>query len=417
MAIAFNCPHCGHAFEVADSYAGQSGPCVACKQTMTVPGTLSAFSGSAAQDRPPQKGSSAGLIIGLVVGGFFVMIFCGGVLAALLLPALQRTRETARETVCLNNAKNIGLAFHNHHDVHRRMPLASSHPVSGIPGNGSDPNAAGYGWTVALLPFLEEFQLYDEISKQSQSFKVPPFDTSIAAMSCAEISVLVCPSNPSMGHVDIYASDYQEYIYQGFNESPAITNYMVTAASHLTNPRGPAELYDQYPEDDTVGNGMIPFPVSETPGINKGLSFRSVTDGTSKTLLFCESREQGYAAWMDGQATWVVGAWPENVEIPTETGAADGLLGWPDTDFTSITSLAAGRDAQFDPSAIYMEKTRMGTTMDRRFGPGSNHVDGLVHHTFVDGHVMPLSPDIDRNLYLRIISRDGAEPVPSDNNW
>ena len=90
MGISFNCPHCGVETLVTDQYAGQTGPCRSCGATITVPGEPSAGGVAPA----PSKNSSSRVVITVVLAVSCLLICpCGGVLVALLLPAVQSARE------------------------------------------------------------------------------------------------------------------------------------------------------------------------------------------------------------------------------------------------------------------------------------------------------------------------------------
>ncbi|HVX64806.1 MAG TPA: DUF1559 domain-containing protein [Pirellulales bacterium] len=80
------------------------------------------------------------------------MLVCGGVLLALLLPAVQTAREAARRSQCTNNLKQIGLALQNYHDVYGAFPPAYLADEDGKPM---------HSWRVLILPFLEQKPLYD----------------------------------------------------------------------------------------------------------------------------------------------------------------------------------------------------------------------------------------------------------------
>ena len=86
MSILFTCPHCGKQTHVADEFAGRSGPCAGCGKTITV-----APSGAGFCPMPPARSSGMpiAVVIAIVLGVFVV---CGGVLVALLLPAVQAAR-------------------------------------------------------------------------------------------------------------------------------------------------------------------------------------------------------------------------------------------------------------------------------------------------------------------------------------
>lgn len=91
-----------------------------------------------------------------------VVIAIIGILVGLLLPAVQAAREAARRMSCGNNLKQIGLAIHNYEGVYKKMPpaLFGANPLRGEPSGEDDD---GFGWLVALLPFVEQQNLYNRM--------------------------------------------------------------------------------------------------------------------------------------------------------------------------------------------------------------------------------------------------------------
>src|SRR6202047_74693 len=75
-----------------------------------------------------------------------VVIAIIAVLIGLLLPAIQRVREAASRTQCMNNLKQLGVAFHNYHSANGYLPSEGG-------GLGSVSSTSFY---VQLLPFMEQ---------------------------------------------------------------------------------------------------------------------------------------------------------------------------------------------------------------------------------------------------------------------
>ncbi|MCI0360578.1 MAG: DUF1559 domain-containing protein [Planctomycetaceae bacterium] len=164
MPISYSCPHCGKQFSVADQYAGQSGPCASCGQTITIPMGMPPYgAGPAGYYAPkPSSGSGASLATVLILV-IVVLLAIPAVLAALLIPAVGAARQAARRSQSSNNMKQLGLAMHNYHDVHGCFPPAVVTDANGNPL---------FSGRVLLMPYLGLNRLYQSWD-QTQAWDSP----------------------------------------------------------------------------------------------------------------------------------------------------------------------------------------------------------------------------------------------------
>lgn len=113
-----------------------------------------------------------------------VVIAIIGILVALLLPAVQAARESARRTTCQNHLKQIGLAINNHIAVTRKFP-----PGKKYSGDRSLPATYSISWSAFLLNYAEAGVVKDGID-----FKLPLDDAANIPFTGAVIEMYLCPS-------------------------------------------------------------------------------------------------------------------------------------------------------------------------------------------------------------------------------
>jgi prepilin-type N-terminal cleavage/methylation domain-containing protein/prepilin-type processing-associated H-X9-DG protein len=130
---------------------------------------------------------------GFTLVELLVVIAIIGVLVALLLPAVQTARESARRMACGNNLKQMGLAIHNYVDTHKSIPIG--HMYRGhFDGNVTNNfGGSGFGWGTAILPYLEQASLYNQFDLRLPISNTRPSRN--RALAETPLKVFTCPSD------------------------------------------------------------------------------------------------------------------------------------------------------------------------------------------------------------------------------
>jgi prepilin-type N-terminal cleavage/methylation domain-containing protein/prepilin-type processing-associated H-X9-DG protein len=188
-----------------------------------------------------------------------VVIAIIAVLIGLLVPAVQKVRDSAARLQCQNNLKQIGLACHNFHDAFQVLP-------PGYYATAAYPDTyPGWGWGAFLLPYLEQDTLYRQID-----FNVP---------------VLSSPASQAL--VKVYRCPVDQPPFSAFSLSDAAGTPLGSAGpSSYAATVGP----DADESDCFAGSGVF-YRNSHT-------RLTDISDGTSETVMI------GDRAWLQTQGIW-----------------------------------------------------------------------------------------------------------------
>jgi prepilin-type N-terminal cleavage/methylation domain-containing protein/prepilin-type processing-associated H-X9-DG protein len=318
-----------------------------------------------------------------------VVIAIIGVLIALLLPAVQKVREAANRTQCLNNLKQMGLALHNYHDTYHSFPpgIVSTlvNPAWKMtPGNcNSEPPELGPGWSffAFMLPYLEQENLYRSIRLDLQI--TDPANDDVRRTS---VPMYLCPSDTGPELISVYDC--------GNPPSALATPTILTDAAVCSyvgclggGKAGDADYgcYEYQPF-----NGVFHR--------NSHVAIRDIVDGTSMTVGIGE-RNSGFV-----QSSWV-GVIPGQEIVYNQTST-------PPVGFPSPPECSNWRPSI---TAVVVH-SRQYTFNAPNGSPASFHSahPGACNFLFMDGAVHTLSIDISLTVMRAFCTRNNREIISGD---
>jgi prepilin-type N-terminal cleavage/methylation domain-containing protein/prepilin-type processing-associated H-X9-DG protein len=291
-----------------------------------------------------------------------VVIAIIGILIGLLLPAVQKVRESAARTQCINNLKQIGLALHNYHDTNNMFPPGyidgNTNPNS-TPDNDVGP---GWGWASLLLPYVEQQNIYNQIN-----FSVGVGLGSNAAISQQHLKVYECSSDP-----------YQ----QNFTVWPTAA---VVAHGNYVGCNGWEECFNGAggnPQGGTGTDGLAGGYGGGGVGLfwrNSRNKIASVADGLSNTIIVGErSGNHSPSTWTGAVTGGQCPAWMATIPPTTPYSPPPGPA-YDNADFDealvlahcNATHLPSADFPIYDPDTFYSMHTPQGANF--LFGDGSVH--------------------------------------------
>ncbi len=330
---------------------------------------------------------------GFTIVELLVVIAIIGVLVALLLPAIQAARESARATQCKNNMRQLSLAVLNYEAAQKHLPpgVEVDLNVSSTGNNGS------WGVHGRILPYLEQANLYSQVDLSTAW----DFQEAIDGL---KISIFACPSDPRSnelrdpggGKSHLYPTTY------GFNY-------------------GTWFVFD--PVSRSGGDGAF-YP-------NSYLKMARFLDGASKTLLAAEVK-----AWQP----YTRNGGPPTTDVPQTVAEAEAAVAsgvqfkntghteWPDgrvhhtgmtTTMTPNTVVRYDRNGEMlDTDFNSWQEGKNGNMGSASYAivTSRSHHTGFVHVVLMDGSSHLVRDEIDLDVWRTLGSRDSGKVLPGDWN-
>ena len=223
-----------------------------------------------------------------------VVIAIIAVLIGLLLPAVQKVRDTAARMSCQNNLKQMGLALHNYYSVYDRFP-----PSEVLGGSAYFTGS----WAVLLLPYLEQDAVYKLINPNSpfgapdgDTVGQPPKHPNRIVMSNVYVPSYVCPASPLARFINPDPGDWD---YRNPSPAPKPNELVGSYAGIMgavNGPNDPTDPTGQKRTCDSTSGSCYAGAYKASNGVlypGSSLKVSAITDGTSNTLAIAEQSDQG----------------------------------------------------------------------------------------------------------------------------
>lgn len=290
--------------------------------------------------------------LGFTLIELLVVIAIIGVLVALIMPAVQSAREAANRTQCQNNLKQLGLAGQEYHDSFGSFPAGWYCDINDANCVVQGPTRYMWNGLTGLFTKLEAGNLYNELN-----FDLYPYSVENRTAIKRTLAFFTCPSNRKAIPVEAKVKGLDDVQVTLFIGPSDYRGNM--AAGMVEGCNDPAD-----PNCYHYENGIFYR--------NSQVNIAQITDGTTNTLMIGESL---LGTWPDAQNCCVRTTFDRRINKPLFVGT--------------------------------------GTARERRAYWESKH-PGLVNFVKCDGSVQPIKETIDRQVFIRLMTRNGGETISAE---
>lgn len=294
-----------------------------------------------------------------------------GTLTGLLLPAVQRVRESASRVKCANNLKQLALAVHQYNDAFARLPPGTigpqQEPTAGLPYYGWGPDSYGWSWLARTLPYVEQDALFQLGGVSSNTLAQSNIAASrIVSFLCPSDAAYNAPARTDTGNLIGFAvgnTNYKAVTGSNWGYDWSLNLWFSTYWTH----QGTNGSYDGLSQGD---GAMFRDDILSPRGLV------NISDGLSNTFLIGEDVPalNNWCSWPYATHAYGTCAIPPNAVQPSN--------GQP-----------------FDPAIWY-----------NNYSFRSRHPNGL-QFAFADGSVHFVTNAINLDLYRALATIQGGEVI------
>jgi prepilin-type N-terminal cleavage/methylation domain-containing protein/prepilin-type processing-associated H-X9-DG protein len=318
-----------------------------------------------------------------------VVIAIIAILIGMLLPAVQKVRESAARSQCSNNLKQLGIAYATYENNYGRLPPSAFYDLTPA-ATGGLPIA--HGWGVYLLPFIEQDNLFKQYN-MNQPFVTPGNQAVISN----PVKTMLCPSaihsaptyngtikNPLTGTNIPFTAAVADYAPDsGINGGAAALLNSLGATPPYTTAASVAGA--SYP---TLQGPAPPLALAGLSATNGSRRFTDIKDGTSNTLILAEDAGR-----------------PERWRLGTQVaGQSSDGAGWGDP------NAEYGLDGT-DPATATAGTGTCAINCHNDNEVYSFHTGG-ANILFCDGSVHFISANVNVVTFGALITANGQEIIP-----
>jgi prepilin-type N-terminal cleavage/methylation domain-containing protein/prepilin-type processing-associated H-X9-DG protein len=321
-----------------------------------------------------------------------VVIAIIAILIALLVPAVQKVRESANRMQCANNLKQLGLAIHNHHTATGQLP----------PFRIADNWAT---WCVLVLPYIEQDNVYKQWDIQRRYYQQPPGAREVV------IKTFFCPSRRSPGGLSA-RDDFRTAVTAFPTHVPgALGDYAASIGTAYTNfdgaivevDRGKCVFIDAVTGQRTADTGASSTLNTILVTWAARTNLHMITDGLSNTVMVGEKHVRRTQFGLGSEDSSIFNG--DSEVGPAARRAGRECLNAGCTQYVDIPI------SQFpEQASITTGNPPASVSASQRFG--SAH-PGVCQFLMCDGSVQTIRNAVDIVILDRLVRRDDGEVIPN----